>query len=110
MLFSPMVTRVRAMVLLAALAGACGGGDDENAPWEIVERDLPGALISVWGSSETDIWVVGGDPGGGAGPEVLHYDGTTWTTLSTGESGDLWWVFGFPGGPVFMGGAGGMIM
>jgi hypothetical protein len=75
-----------------------------------VDRELPGALISVWGTSSTDVWVVGGDAGEGDGPEVRHFDGTTWTRLMTGETGDLWWVFGFAGGPIYMGGAGGMIL
>ncbi len=104
-----MATRPHVLAVLALLAGACGG-DDGEAPWEIVDRELPGALISVWGTTSSDIWVVGGDAGGGDGPEVRHFDGTTWTRLTTGEAGDLWWVFGFAGGPVYMGGGGGMIL
>jgi hypothetical protein len=42
---------------------------------------------------------------------VLRYDGSAWERLPTGQSqGDLWWVFGFDGGPVYMGGAGGVIL
>src|SRR5262245_43354297 len=43
--------------------------------WSLVFNKLPGALISVWGTSENDVWTVGGDPGDG--PTVLHYDGTS---------------------------------
>lgn len=101
--------------LLVATAG-CGGdddGDDGDAPaWEAVHEDLPGALLSVWGTSTSDIWAVGSDPNDpdGEGPEVLHYDGTDWQDLDTGTVGDLWWVYGPPGGPVYMGGAGGTMI
>ena len=50
-----------------------------------------------------------GDPDG-EGPLVLRYDGALWNRLQTGSSGDLWWVFGFQQGPVFMGGEGGTIL
>jgi hypothetical protein len=41
----------------------------------------------------------------------MHYDGSSWKRLATGETkGDLWWVFGFAGGPIFMGGTGGVIL
>jgi hypothetical protein len=97
-------------IVCLALAAGCGPGSEEEPPWEIVERDLPGALISVWGTSGSDIWVVGGDAGEGDGPEVRHFDGTDWTRLVTGETGDLWWVYGFGDGPIYTGGAGGMIL
>jgi hypothetical protein len=65
----------------------------------------------VWGTSETDVWTVGGDARDGTGPLVLHYDGDGWERLETGQTeGDLWWVFGFEGGPIYMGGAGGVIL
>src|SRR5262245_32335628 len=111
----PMAIPVRTCVLLAVLAGAaagltaCGPGDEEP-PWQIVEHELPGSLLSVWGTSSSDIYVVGGDANQGDGPEVRHFDGTSWTRLMTGEAGDLWWVHGFAGGPVYMGGSGGMIL
>lgn len=76
--------------------------------WQLVAQDLPAALLSVWGTSDSDVWVVGGDAGDG--PTVLHYDGAAWTRLETGEAGNLWWVYGFAGGPVYMGGDGGMLL
>jgi hypothetical protein len=79
--------------------------------WEIVHRDLSGALLSVWGSSSTDVWAVGGDALDGTGPTVIHFDGEAWSRVPTGEpQGNLWWVFGFDGGPVYMGGEGGVIL
>ena len=112
-------------IFLSTLVGAaagCGGDDDGDgvdagpgedsgsaSEWEAVQQDLPGALLSVWGSSTSDIWTVGTDPDG-QGPMALHYDGAEWQTLDTGTVGDLWWVFGLAGGPVYFGGAGGTII
>jgi hypothetical protein len=106
-------------IFMSALMGAaagCGGDDDGDgvdagtAPaWELVREGVRGALLSVWGTSTSDIWAVGGDPDG-QGSTVLHYDGTEWQELDTGTVGDLWWVFGPPSGPVYMGGAGGAIL
>lgn len=92
------------LALSIALALGC-----EPAPeWQIVHETLPGALLSVWGTSASDVWVVGADPGDG--PLVLHYDGAAWTRMETGHAGTLWWVFGFEGGPVYMGGEGGAVL
>lgn len=96
---------------LLALAGCSGDDDDTSAEWTLVDEALPGALLSVWGTGSDDVWAVGGDARDGSGPLVVHYDGTAWTRVDTGEtSGDLWWVFGFEGGPIFFGGAGGRIL
>ena len=105
---------VSAMIVAAALsAAACVGGPselDETERWTIVDAGLPAALISIWGSSADDIWAVGAEPEDGAGPLVFHFDGSSWRRIDTGRIGDLWWVFGFEGGPVFMGGEGGMLL
>ena len=98
-------------IVLAALALSACSDDDGGGPppaWQVVHEDLDGALLSVWGSAEDDVWTVGGDAGDG--PMAMHWDGSAWDTLDTGTSGDLWWVFGFAGGPVYMGGAGGQIL
>lgn len=79
--------------------------------WEVVTQGEPGALLSIWGSSVDDVWVVGADSRDGKGPTVLHVQGGEMERVETGqESGDLWWVYGFPGGPIFMSGSGGMIL
>lgn len=99
--------------MVASLLFACGD-DGTTAPpleWQVIRDGMPQALMSVWGTSANDVWAVGADiPDDTAGPLVVHYDGTSWSTLDTGTTGDLWWVFGFPGGPVFMGGKGGQIL
>lgn len=75
----------------------------------MIGEGLPSAILSVWGTSTSDVYAVGGDRGDGTGPLVLHFDGTAWSQLATGENGNLWWVFGI-GGAVYMGGEGGMIL
>lgn len=105
-----------AILLVAAVligAVACGGDDsvvDETGQWSIVDAGLPAALISIWGTDTDDIWAVGADSSDGTGPLVFRYDGKAWSRIQTGRIGDLWWVFGFPDGPVFLGGQNGMIL
>lgn len=99
----------------ATIAVALGCEPDEPEPepdvWQIVREHVPGALLSVWGTSAHDVWVVGADARDGMGPTVLHFDGDAWERVATGQTqGDLWWVFGFDGGPVYMGGDGGVIL
>lgn len=98
-----------ALVGVVTSCFACGP-ESEPRVWQTVARDLPAGLLSVWGTSADDVYVVGGDTGDGQGPLIAHYDGTSWTRLESGHTGDLWWVFGFAGGPVYMGGEGGAIL
>jgi hypothetical protein len=92
--------------------GADAGGEATTAgvDWKTVFSGLPGALFSVWGRNEHDVWVVGSDANDGHGPLVLHYDGSRWLRMAASPAGDLWWVHGFDGGPVFMGGSNGTIV
>lgn len=101
-----------AAVVGAAVLGAGCGDDDAAAPqWQLVHEGLPGSLLSVWGTSATDVWAVGADARDGTGPLVVHYDGSAWSRVATGQTaGGLWWVFGFAGGPIYMGGEGGVIL
>jgi len=98
-------------MFLLALLPACGSSTNTDQPWTVIANDQPSSLQSVWASNETDVYVVGGDRLDGTGPIVDHYDGTTWTKLdSTARSINLWWTFGFAGGPVFMSGTSGTIV
>ena len=97
--------------MLAALLLGCSSESEpgpDHGSWQIVHQELDEALISVWGTSASDVYAVGSDAG--QGPIVLHFDGAEWERLTTGAAGDLWWVHGFEGGPVFLGGAGGQIL
>lgn len=71
--------------------------------WQLLASELPAALLSVSGRSASDVYAVGADKG--QGPLVLHFDGHGWTSLHTGQTGDLWWVQALASGPVFMSGA-----
>ncbi len=80
-----------------------------EAPWQVVTEGRSSALLSIGGSSATDVFAVGADHG--SGPLVLHYDGTTWTSLDTGvRSIDLWWVHSLGPNQALMGGARGAIL
>lgn len=90
---------------------ACPSPPEPTDRWEVVHQGLPGALLSVWGTSSTDVWAVGGDTGDGQGPLVIRFDGESWSRVPTGQTqGNLWWVFGFEDGPIYMGGDGGVIL
>lgn len=109
------MSRARLLLCACALLPACGGDDGPAPPAHDPNRfvttfeSLPGALIGVSGTSDEDVWAVGGNPGDGSGAFVLHYDGQ-WTRKSTGFDVDLWWVHAFAGGPVFFGGSGGTVL
>lgn len=98
--------RCLACLLLLAL-GSCPS--PARVESRLIFEDLDAGLLSVWGTSSSDVWTVGGDVDE-RGPLVLHYDGHAWSRESTGAHGDLWWVHGFEEGPVFFGGEGGMIL
>ncbi len=83
--------------------------DDSSATgagWVAVGSGLPSAIFCVGGTSATDVWAVGAD--NGSGPYVQHWDGSAWTQLQTGTTGDLWWVRVI-GDHVYMVGAGGQV-
>jgi hypothetical protein len=109
-----LLCRPFALALTTLLIGSCDGDPTEPpdaVTWQVIHQELDAALLSVWGTSASDVWAVGGDSGNGEGPLVLHYDGTEWQRMQTGQdAGTLWWVFGFEAGPVYMGGSGGVIL
>lgn len=86
--------------------GDSGDPEDDLPPWQDVAENLPGAVLSVWGSAADDVFVVGADAGNG--PEAHHFDGEAWTPLSGLGSGDLWWVTG-AGDARWTAGAGGRV-
>ncbi len=82
----------------------------DGATLTTIPSPAPNAtLYGVWGSSSTDVWIVGGTPGAGVAPDndvVLHWDGTQLTRDLTiamkgaalfkvwGASADDVWVVG----------------
>jgi len=112
--FDRRLLRAGALALSFGFVSGCSSDSTSGtpapsaSPWTLVGEGLDAALISVWGTSETDVWAAGSDAGDG--PFVVHWDGTSFERRTTGTTGDLWWVFGFEGGPVFLGGANGTIV
>ncbi len=100
-----LALRLAPLTALLVLAGC----PEPTAEWQVVSEELPSALLSIGGSSSSDVFVVGADHG--SGPTVLHYDGDAWTALDSGlRSVDLWWVHSLGPNSALMGGARGAIV
>ena len=77
----------------------------------LVLQILPAALLSITGTSASDVNAVGADAADGSGPLVLHYDGTAWRRLLTGASSGLWWISATPvDGDYYLAGANGLVL
>lgn len=98
-----MTKRSASLALLVLCLSACPNDPgDEPVPlvWHTVADGYEsGALFSGWAGGPDDVWIVGGEPGRSV---VLRYDGTRWESLDPGLNEQLWWVHGFPGGPVYV--------
>lgn len=109
-----MRARVLSLVIGLACLTACPSDppDPSNSSgWQVVADQLPGALFAVRGTSADDVWIVGADRGGGAGPTALHWSGSAWTEHDVAvASGDLYWVHPFADGPTFLAGTSGQIL
>lgn len=118
---SRMVVVVVAAVAASSLTGcpddvtpaspsSDAGTEDAGAEWRTVLDDLDGALLSVWGTSDRDVWAVGG-PLGNSGFEalVLRFDGSRWRRLKPGGIESYWWVHGTSGSDVWLVGEKGRI-
>jgi hypothetical protein len=116
---SPLLPGLALFALLPLLLAAdCEGPVDDDdttaqqSEWVVIDEGLPGALISIWGTSSTDVWVAGAhepgededddDSGENRGPGIArHWDGSTWTDLEPPTDRDLWWVFSDGGDDVW---------
>lgn len=79
------------------------------AAWRPVLEGLEGALLSVWGTSEKDIWTVGGSLGNGGDAYVLRFDGNVWKRVRPGGTETFWWVHGTSANDVWLVGEKGRI-
>ncbi|MEL6179624.1 MAG: hypothetical protein AAFS10_11765, partial [Myxococcota bacterium] len=70
--------------------------------WSQVVDSPDAALLSVHGTSASNVYAVGSDSG--AGPVAIHWNGERWESLELGLRGDLWWVH-VVGDVVFMTGS-----
>ena len=80
-------------------------GNEVIQAGDFIFRTLPVTLTTssisgVWGSSGTDVFAVG------HGGTILHYDGTGWSSMSSGTSSTLKDVWGSSASDVFAVGAG----
>ena len=97
---------MRAVALAAGLLLASGcagdavidgpiGGACEEPGWQPAIADLDRAVLCAWGTSSSDVWLVGGDLGvGGKGALLMHWDGRSFSELPTGQDRSLWWIWG----------------
>ena len=85
--------------------------EDPRGTLKPVLESLPAALLSIAGTSPTDVYAVGADPNDGRGPYIVHYDGTGWRRLDSGATGALWWISVTPiDGAFYMAGENGLIL
>ena len=103
---------MRTVIALLLVFVGCGGGDpDGEGHWQLLGSSRTSSLLAAWASGVDDAWIVGGREGLGTAPVAYHFDGTAWTRLDTGlVDVDLWQVFGFADGTVFLGGSNGTIV
>lgn len=84
--------------------------------WSSVPSPVSGRsqlLFGVWGSSASDVWAVGADyegqmsdePGSPFPPVILHYDGTSWSSVSTDATLQFYSIWGANASDVWAGGA-----
>ncbi len=96
------------LCLTLGFGGCTTKPQDAVAKWSLVAQGLPEALLSITGTSPSDVWAVGAD--NGTGPIVMHYDGDAWARLSTRTSGHLWTAHAVSSNDVFVGGASSTIL
>ncbi len=87
------------------------GGDASTAPaWQVVLSNLDGTLLSMWGTSATNAFAVGGPLGNSPYQTlVVHFDGASWQRLAPGGTETYWWVNGTSADDVWMVGEKGRI-
>ena len=67
--------------------------------------DLGFPVTDVWGTASDNVFAVGG------GPEIAHYDGTSWSSMdAAGADHTLWGVWGTSGTDIFAVGDGGTVL
>lgn len=107
--------RLRGALLVGLFGTVAAPGCAVESPpdyqWRGVLEQLPGAMLSVWGTSDANVYTVGADARDGTGPLALRFDGTRWSRIETGlRRGTLWWVYGAAPDAVYMVGSGGTVL
>jgi photosystem II stability/assembly factor-like uncharacterized protein len=110
-LLKPFVSLVGSLAMVAVSVPGCGPDVTLNFAWQPVLTNLPGAALSITGTSRNDVYIVGADSRDGMGPMALHFNGQRWDRINTTVNrGDLWWVAGVSPAAVFMVGTGGTVL
>jgi hypothetical protein len=92
-----LATVVWVTAVMLAAAG-CGDKDLPSGPtatskWSIQTTGVE--INAVWGNSGSDVFAVG------AYGDILHYNGTAWSTMTSGSGAWLYGVWGSSGSDVF---------
>lgn len=77
---------------------------NDSNEWTAMESGTPAWLLGVWGSSDNDVFAVGGEG------TILHYDGNTWKVMNSGTTQGLYGVWGSGPNDVFAVGSKGTIL
>jgi hypothetical protein len=75
-------------------SGGTGEAGATALGWSLPLQGLQPSLLSVWGTSQSDVFAAGGGLGNGTPATLLHYDGTAWKDLGAGGTDTFWWVHG----------------
>lgn len=96
--------RALALAGAAVAVAGCPGPDDacDVPAWGAVADQRDGALLSVQGGADGEVWAVGGGLGLG-GALARRWDGDRWHDVDLARAPDdprsLWWVWPDPGAP-----------
>lgn len=102
-LLTVLMVFILAMVVALPLSSPVLAADDDT--WELMESGTTVLrLEGVWGNSSSDVFAVGTDG------TILHYDGSSWSSMTSGTSKSLRDVWGSSGSDVFAVGVYGTIL
>jgi len=77
------------------ILGDCGSGGGGVASWKTMASGTAHHLEDVWGSSGSDVFVVGHNG------DILHYDGSAWTSMASGTNKKFYGVWGSSASDVY---------
>lgn len=80
-------------------SGADNGAASGLGPWQVTP--YPTGMHAIWGAAANDVWAVGYNN------NIIHYDGSAWTSQMSGASGALNAVWGTSSSDVWAAGEGG---
>lgn len=113
-----MMRRALLATLVLALAGCVSGtentdgGSADAGPepeWTPIFDELDRVLLSAWGPSLDELWLVGGGLGSPGDALVLSHTAEGWREHATGTTDTFWWVWGTGQDDIFFVGVNGTI-